>query len=247
MNKPNNTDSRIDKIFLQLSTQLQSCNAEDIKFLKKVENIYITTNVACEILEVSKTRILYLCAEGRIECIKKLNKYQIRLISLFEFNINYYKRYVDLLKKYDINRILKLFTRHSKFELNEEKQSFIVDFAQEKKCVYMIVELDEINEKVLDILKVGKADGESGFRDRIAGYRVNNTKKTNETLTFMYDTFKKHLLGKNIHIIKMDIDEYIQEIPGGFSVPVSYAREVEKFYSFVSCLNGHSMMLSSFS
>ena len=175
------------------------------------------------------------------------NKYQIRLLSLFEFDINSYKRYLDLLKKYDINRVLKLFTRHSKFDLNEEKKSFMVDLATEKKCVYMIVEFDENNEKVLDILKVGKADGEFGFKKRLSCYRVNNTKKPDVSLAFMFDTFKKHLVGKNIHIIKMDIDEYMQEIPGGFFVPVTYAREVEKFYSFVASFNGHSMMLSSFS
>lgn len=117
--------------------------------------------------------------------------------------------------------------------------------------IYFIVRSGKFRGKghKLDILKVGKAEGEYGLRGRIRSYRATsvNRKDWDRTIRYLHTSMQSLLNEDNEHC---KIELYCLEVPKSKVVFENYVleqsiiRSLEKTISIQAKSEGHSMLLS---
>lgn len=129
---------------------------------------------------------------------------------------------------------------HSFMIYDEDRKSFKLDsYDQSHPGVYFILDGE-------DILKIGKADGNSGLKGRISTYRTRLVRsyETGDQTTILWHTVMTgDLVGKKLEMYVLPV-EPIKVSFKGVELDAMMARSLEKKLSELANDQNHSMRLS---
>ena len=129
---------------------------------------------------------------------------------------------------------------HSDMVYDESRKSFNMNpYENNRPGIYFILDGD-------DLLKIGKADGNTGLKGRISTYRTRLVKsyETGDQTTILWHTVMTgNLKSKKLKMYVLHIDP-IKVSFKGVEVNAMMARSLEKKLSELANIQGHSMMLS---
>tara|TARA_B110000908_G_C10033694_1_gene348582 strand:+ start:212 stop:655 length:444 start_codon:yes stop_codon:yes gene_type:complete len=129
---------------------------------------------------------------------------------------------------------------HSDMAYDESRKSFNMNsYENNHPGIYFILDGD-------DLLKIGKADGNTGLKGRISTYRTRLVRsyETGDQTTILWHTVMTgNLKNKKLKMYVLPIDP-IKVSFKGVEVNAMMARSLEKKLSELANIQGHSMMLS---
>ena len=129
---------------------------------------------------------------------------------------------------------------HSDMVYDESRKSFNMNsYENNHPGIYFILDGD-------DLLKIGKADGNTGLKGRISTYRTRLVRsyETGDQTTILWHTVMTgNLKSKKLKMYVLPIDP-IKVSFKGVEVNAMMARSLEKKLSELANIQGHSMMLS---
>ena len=129
---------------------------------------------------------------------------------------------------------------HSDMVYDESRKSFNMNsYENNHPGIYFILDGD-------DLLKIGKADGNTGLKGRISTYRTRLVRsyETGDQTTILWHTVMTgNLKSKKLKMYVLPIDP-IKVSFKGLEVNAMMARSLEKKLSELANIQGHSMMLS---
>ena len=129
---------------------------------------------------------------------------------------------------------------HSDMVYDESRKSFNMNsYENNHPGIYFILDGD-------DLLKIGKADGNTGLKGRISTYRTRLVRsyETGDQTTILWHTVMTgNLKSKKLKMYVLPIDP-INVSFKGVEVNAMMARSLEKKLSELANIQGHSMMLS---
>ncbi|MDC0367727.1 hypothetical protein OAM91_02920 [Gammaproteobacteria bacterium] len=129
---------------------------------------------------------------------------------------------------------------HSDMLYDESRKSFdMSSYENNHPGIYFILDGD-------DLLKIGKADGNTGLKGRISTYRTRLVRsyETGDQTTILWHTVMTGTLkSKKLKMYVLPVDP-IKVSFKGMEVNAMMARSLEKKLSELANIQGHSMMLS---
>jgi|TARA_R110000764_G_scaffold135110_1_gene223196 hypothetical protein len=129
---------------------------------------------------------------------------------------------------------------HSEMAYNCKRKSFNLDsYEKTNQGIYFILDKE-------DILKVGKADGQTGLKGRIATYRnslVENFKRGDSTVVLWNRVMTGSLSDRVLSIYLLPLEPE-KKLFHGVEVELSIARSLELELSKLAKQQGHSLKLS---